>query len=337
MEYRSLGSSGLKVSTVGLGTWLTFGSGLNQDQANATVLRAIELGINLFDTANEYSGGQAEEALGKALSAVPRSSYVVATKVYWPMGDGPNEWGLSRKHITEQAEASLRRLGTDYLDLYQCHRFDPQRPLAETCRAMNDLINAGKILYWGVSEWTAEQIRDTVLLCRDAGWPAPISNQPMYNPLWRAIERRILPVSDVLGLGTLAFSPLAMGVLTGKYTSATDLPQDSRGAGWAYAFFTEEDNWQDMPFFTQATLDAVGRLKPLAESLDASLAQLALAWCLHQPGVTSVLTGSSRLSQLEDNAAAADLQIPPETLDQITTTLADVATLDAPPIPNMES
>src|SRR2546428_6043423 len=181
MRYRKVGRSGLEVSALGLGSWLTLGTSVPQDTATAFIHRAFDLGINFFDTANEYGSGAAEEILGKALSSLPRSSYVVATKVYWPMGEGANQWGLSRKHIFDQCEASLRRLGLDYIDLYQCHRFDTQRPLEEACRAMNDLIRRGRILHWGVSEWNADQILDAILLCRDRGWDPPISNQPQYS------------------------------------------------------------------------------------------------------------------------------------------------------------
>jgi aryl-alcohol dehydrogenase-like predicted oxidoreductase len=188
MRFQPLGRSGLQVSVVALGSWLTYGAAVDKDGAKACIRRAYDLGVNLFDTANEYAGGRAKEVVGMTLSGMTRSSYVLATKVFFPMGEWPTERGLSRKHVFEQLHASLRRLGTDYVDLYQCHRFDARTPVIETCAVMNDLIRAGKILYWGVSEWTPDQIADAVLVCRDHGWEPPISNQPQYSLLYRRIE-----------------------------------------------------------------------------------------------------------------------------------------------------
>jgi voltage-dependent potassium channel beta subunit len=307
MRYQALGRSGLQVSAVALGSWLTYGAAVDKDGAKACIRRAYDLGVNFFDTANEYAAGRAEEVVGTALGAMPRSSYVLATKVFFPMGERPTERGLSRKHVFEQLHASLRRLDADYVDLYQCHRFDPCTPVAETCAVMNDLIRAGKILYWGVSEWAPEQIADAVLVCRDHGWDLPVSNQPQYSLLYRRIESGALPVARALGLGTVVWSPLAMGVLTGKYRSVDDAPAGSR--------LTTDDghflNW----FFRQSTLDAVAALKPVAADAGVTLAQLALAWCLRAEGITSVIVGARTPHQVEDNVAAVDVDVPDEILD----------------------
>jgi voltage-dependent potassium channel beta subunit len=337
MRYRAVGNSGLRVSEIGLGSWLTYGYSVDEDVARECVRRAFDLGIDFFDTANEYASGGAEEMLGGILEAYPRSSYVLASKVYWPMGEGPNEWGLSRKHITDQIDASLRRLRVDYIDLYQCHRFDTQRPLAETCRTMDDLVRRGKILYWGVSEWSAAQIAEAVSLCRREGWDPPVSNQSMYNALWRTVERDVLPVCLTLGLGFFAYSPLALGVMSGKYKSLESAPAGSRASGPPIAFYSEEDRWEDLPFFKPDTLQAVQRLKPLAERAGCTIAQLALAWCLRQPAVSSVITGASRVEQVQDNAAASDLGIDADILEEVSNELSSVADFSAPPMPNMDS
>jgi voltage-dependent potassium channel beta subunit len=336
MRYRKVGQSGLMVSEIGLGSWLTYGASVPDDAARSIVQRAFELGVNFFDTANEYGQGRAEEVLGSILRSFPRSSYVLATKVYWPMGDGPNDWGLSRKHITEQADASLHRLGVDYLDIYQCHRFDTQRPLEETLSTMNDLVHQGKILYWGVSEWSAEQIVTAIEICRREGWERPVSNQPMYNPLHRTIERGVMPVCATLGMGILSFCPLAMGVLTGKYTSVEAVPAGSRAAGPAIAFYSEQDEWKDLPFFQAPVLAAVQRLKPIAEQAKCTMAQLVLAWNLRISAVSSVITGASRPSQIAENAAASGLEIDAATLDEVSAVLAPVADFTAPTMPNMD-
>jgi voltage-dependent potassium channel beta subunit len=307
MRYQALGRSGLQVSAVALGSWLTYGAAVDKDGAKACIRRAHDLGVNFFDTANEYARGRAEEVLGSALADMPRSSYVLATKVCLPMGEWPTERGLSRKHVFEQLHASLRRLDTDYIDLYQCHRPDRHTPVAETCAAMHDLVRAGKILYWGVSEWAPQQIADAVLVCRHRGWDPPISNQPQYSLLYRRIETGALPVARALGLGTVAWSPLAMGVLTGKYRSVEDVPVGTRAASDDSHFL----NW----YFRQSTLDAVASLQPVAEEAGVSLAQLALAWCLRAAGVTSVIAGARTPEQVDDNVAAAGVDIPQEVFD----------------------
>lgn len=317
MEYRRLGRAGLRVSTVSLGSWLTYGGSVEENTATACIRRAHELGVNFFDTANAYARGRSEEVVGAALRGFPRESYVLATKVYFPMGDGPNESGLSRKHVWEQCHASLRRLGVDHIDLYQCHRYDEHTPLEETCRVMDDLIRQGKVLYWGVSEWQADQIAAAVHLCRAEGLHPPTSNQPQYSALYRRIEKRVLPVSAELGVGNVVWSPLAQGILTGKYTSTSDLPEDSRAAGESGSFMRN--------FLRQETLDAVQELRPLAGEAGATIASLSLAWCLRQPAVSSVIVGATKTSHVDDNVAAADLDVPVDVLTRLGDVLAPVS------------
>ena len=317
MEHRRLGRWGLKVSTVGLGSWLTYGESVEEEAATACIKRAYEQGVTFFDTANVYARGRSEEVVGRALADLPRERYVLATKVYFPMGEGPNDRGLSRKHVTEQLHASLRRLGTDYVDLYQCHRYDVETPLEETCATMADLVAAGKVLYWGVSEWSADQIAHAVSLCRAHGWPEPVSNQPQYSALWRGIEERVLPTCDELGLGQVVWSPLAMGILSGKYRSVDDVPPESRAAGSQRTFMRR--------YFTQEVLDAVAEAKAVADEAGVSLSQLALRWCLRQPGVSSVIVGATRTAHVDDNVAAADLEVDPGALERFDALLAPVA------------
>ena len=317
MEYRKLGRWGVRVSTVGLGSWLTYGGSVERDTATACIHRAYELGVNFFDTANSYARGRSEEVVGAALSGYPRSSYVLATKVFFPMGEGPNDGGLSRKHIWEQSRASLARLGVDYIDLYQCHRYDTATPLEETCRTFDDLIRRGDILHWGTSEWSADQIAHAVTLCRTQGWAEPVSNQPQYSALWRAPEQRVLPTCAELGLGNVVWSPLAMGVLTGKYTSVDDVPKDSRAAGSGAKFMGR--------YFNQATLDAVGALGPLAEQAGCSLSQLALGWVLSRQAISSAIVGATKTSHVDDNVAAGELALDADVLARVDETLAPVA------------
>jgi voltage-dependent potassium channel beta subunit len=307
MQYRKLGRWGMQVSTVGLGSWLTYGGSVEAETARDCIWRAYDLGVTFFDTANVYMRGRAEEVMGKALADFDRTSYVLATKVYFDMGDGPNDGGLSRKHVVEQCTASLRRLEADYIDLYQCHRYDDDTPLEETCRVMDDLIRQGKILYWGVSEWNADQIAHAVSLCRSEGWSPPVSNQPQYSALWRSIEKRVLPTSEELGVGNVVWSPLAMGILSGKYTLVDDVPADSRAAGEDAKFMRR--------YFTQEVLDAVQETKAVAEEAGCTLPQLALAWCLRQPFVSSVIVGATKTSHVDDDVGAADLELGDDVID----------------------
>ncbi|MDP8987223.1 MAG: aldo/keto reductase family protein [Actinomycetota bacterium] len=317
MRYRRLGHAGVEVSVVALGSWLTYGGSVEEETAAACIRRAFDQGVNFFDTANVYARGRAEEVVGRTLRELRRDDYVLATKVYFPVGDGPNDSGLSRKHVWEQAHHSLRRLGVDYIDLYQCHRYDAETPLEETCRVMDDLVRAGQILYWGTSEWSADQLRRAVELCRSQGWSAPVSNQPQYSALQRRIETSVLPTSEELGVGNVVWSPLAMGVLTGKYRSADDVPEGSRAAGSGRRFMQE--------WLTQETLDAVAVTGKLAAEAGCTLSQLALAWCLRQPAVSSVIVGATRPEHVDDNVAAADVDLDSEVIERFGEMLAPVA------------
>lgn len=317
MQYRNLGHSGLKLSVIGLGSWLTYGGTVGRDIARTCVLRAWESGVNFIDTANVYAHGAAEEVLGPILKDLKRDALVLATKVYFPMGDSVNERGLSRKHVHDQIHQSLRRLQVEYIDLYQCHRYDVTTPLEETCQMMNDLVRSGKILYWGVSEWNADQLTAAVTLCRAHGWAVPVSNQPQYSALWRRIEHRVLPTCRAYSMGNVVWSPLAMGILTGKYTDAKHPPPGTRASG-QHAEMMED-------YFTQPVLDAVQKLKPLAQRAGCSLSQLALAWCLREPAVTSVIVGATKPEHVDDNVRAGDLHIDASIFEEMNRTLESVA------------
>ncbi|MDB4951466.1 MAG: aldo/keto reductase [Gemmatimonadetes bacterium] len=314
MEYRRLGRSGLKVSEVGLGSWLTYGGAVGSDAARSCIRRAYELGINFFDTANVYRRGAAEQVLGEALAEYPRDSLVVATKVFFPMGDGPNDGGLSRKHIMEQCHASLRRLRTDYVDLYQFHRYDAGVTLDECLHALDDLVTQGKVLYGGVSEWRAPQIEQAVELQERRGWHRLASNQPQYSMLFRDIEAEVIPTSERLGLGQVVWSPLAQGVLTGKYRPDAPPPQGTRATDPTQNMFME-------PLLQRFVLEAVERLRPIAADLGITLPQLALAWVLRQPNVSSAIVGATRVEQVEGNAAASGVKLDAGVLERIDTAL----------------
>lgn len=309
MKTRQLGASGLRVSEISFGSWLTIGSTLDAAAATRLVHCAYDLGVNLFDTADVYASGAAEELLGRALRTISRRHVVIATKCFFPMSDHPNDRGLSRKHIVESVEASLRRLDTDYLDLHQCHRADPHTPIAETVRAYEDLIRQGKLLYWGASEWDASQLEDACRAADDTGGYRPISNQPQYSILRRQIEERVVPVCRAAGIGLLAFSPLAQGVLSGKYRGG-DRPAESRAADSRVNRFMGR-------YLEAQTLERVAQLEPLAAELDISMARLALAWCLRESAVSSVIVGATHTAQLEENCRASGRQLPPEVLDRI--------------------
>jgi voltage-dependent potassium channel beta subunit len=309
MEYRNLGRSGLVVSEVSVGSWLTLGSSVDRNGTRDIVQRAFDLGVNLFDTADVYSNGAGEEALGYAIAGIPRRYLVIATKCFFPMSERPNDRGLSRKHIVESVHDSLRRLGTDYIDLIQCHRYDPNAPVEETVRAFDDLVRQGKVLYWGVSEWRGAQILDA---CRSADAlraVRPISNQPQYNLLRRGIEAEVIPVSRREGVSQIVWSPLAQGALTGKYRGG-QRPAGTRAADSARNVFMAG-------FLEDEALASTDRLAPLAAELGISMAQLALAWCLAEPNVASVITGVTRVAQLEDNVKASGLRLPAEILERI--------------------
>ncbi|MCX7798796.1 MAG: aldo/keto reductase family protein [Fimbriimonadales bacterium] len=309
MEYRRLGRYGIRVSEVSLGGWLTHGRSLDQDATTRVVRRAFELGITTFDTADAYNRGEAERALAKAIDGLRREDLVLATKCYFPMSDNPNDRGLSRKHIFESVHASLRRLNTDYIDLFQFHRFDSESPLDETIRAIDDLVRQGKVLYWGVSEWQASQIAEAVGICRDLNANPPASNQPNYSMLHRWIEADVMPTCARLGLGLVVFSPLAQGILTGKYLPGHEPPAGSRGAD------PSSNMWMGM-LKDQALLKRVQNLKAFAQEHGCTLAQFALAWILRRPEVSSVIVGATRPEQVEENAQASGLRFPAEVFQE---------------------
>ena len=310
MQYRRLGSTGLKVSEISLGSWLTYGNGVEKETAIRTMDEAYGLGINFFDTANVYNRGEAEKVVGEALRNHERSSYVLATKVFFPMGEGPNDGGLSRKHITESLNASLKRLGLDYVDILYCHRFDPDTPLEETLRAFDDLIRQGKVLYAGISEWTAAQIEQAARVSDRWLLNHFVVNQPKYNLLHRHIEQEIIPVSERNGIGQVVFSPLAQGVLTGKYKSADGVPADSRAANSRMNTFIKRELNPD-------ALARVARLSEIAKELGIPLARMALAWILRLDNISSTLVGASKPEQIRENASASGIKLDEDTLDKI--------------------
>ena len=315
MEYRRLGQAGMKVSALSLGGWTTYGE-LVEDQRTVRdiIIRAYDAGINFFDIADIYARGEAERRMGQVFKLLPRHTLVISSKVFWPMSDDVNNRGLSRKHIMESIDASLQRIGTDYLDMYFCHRYDEETPLEETVRAMDDLIHQGKILYWGTSEWTAEQIQAAVDLCEQHGLYKPQVEQPQYNMLVRdKVENEILPTAEANGIGLVVWSPLASGVLTGKYDDA--VPEDSRLAriDWLRQAILEGE---------ESPLPKVRALKPIADDLGVSRAQLALAWTLRKSGVSSAITGATRLAQLESNLQALEVDLTDDVLAAIEAALA---------------
>ncbi len=310
MEYRRLGGSGVKVSEISLGSWLTYGGSVAEEEATACIRRAYELGINFFDTANVYRRGVAEEIVGRALKDFERDSYFLATKVYFPMGEGPNDRGLSRKHVMEQCHASLRRLGVDYVDLYQCHRYDAQTPLEETLRALDDLVRQGKVLYVGVSEWTADQISDALRIAEEMNLDRIVSNQPRYNMIQRKIEAEVIPLSEREGVGQVVFSPLAQGILTGKYRPGEAPERGTRAADPETRRFMRE-------LMNEEVLSAVEKLRAVASEAGLSMSQLALAWVLRLENVSSAIIGASRPGQVEDNAGASGVELSPDVISEI--------------------
>ena len=316
MHYRRLGDAGVKLSEIGLGGWLTFGNALAAERARAVMDRAFDLGINFFDSANAYARGRSEEVWGELLAGRRRDGYVLATKVYFPMNDGPNDRGLSRKHIVEQCSSSLRRLRTDYIDLYQCHRFDAETPLEETVRAMDDLIRQGKVLYWGFSEWTAEQIEQCLRICSEGGYYKPKGSQPQYSLIHRNIERDVMPLCRSAGIGQVVWSPLGQGILTGKYKPGQPLPPDSRAKDDRQNTFMK-DRVHD-----RALLEKVQRLVPVAQEQGISVAQLALAWVLRRDEVTSCIIGASRPEQLDENVEASGIRLEAATTRRVEEILA---------------
>ncbi|NLM85290.1 MAG: aldo/keto reductase [Clostridiales bacterium] len=310
MKYRRLGSTGLLVSEISLGSWLTYGNAVDDKVAIDTIATAYDLGINFFDTANVYNRGAAEIVVGEALRNYARESYVLATKVYFPMSDRPNDSGLSRKHIMESVRASLKRLKLDYVDILYCHRFDPNTPLEETLRAFDDLIAQGKVLYGGISEWTAVQIEQAARIADAKLLRHFVVNQPRYNMLNRSIEEEVIPASERNGIGQVVFSPLAQGVLTGKYLGQKEVPKDSRAANDKMNSFIKG-------YLNPGMEAKVAKLKEIADRLGMPLSRLALAWILRLDNISSALVGASRPSQIEENAKASGVYLDEDTLMDI--------------------
>ena len=322
MKYRYLGNSGLKVSEIAYGNWITHASQVAEDTARACVHAALDAGITTFDTADVYANTEAEAVLGRALEGQRRESLEILTKVYWPTGPGgPNDSGLSRKHIMESAHASLKRLKTDYIDVYQAHRFDYETPLEETLRAFDDLVRQGKVLYVGVSEWTAKQIKKAVAIADELGFDRIISSQPQYSSIYRVIETKVDPTCRKYGIGHVVWSPMAQGVLTGKYLPGQPFPAGSRA--------TTPEGEQFMSWLTNDdTLSAVQNLRPIAESENLTMAQLAVAWVLQNDNVSSAIVGASRPEQVTEAVGASGVTLSDATMQAIESALATVIVTD---------
>jgi aryl-alcohol dehydrogenase-like predicted oxidoreductase len=326
MEYRVLGRSGLQVSEIAYGNWII----RPQEGQDLALKEAIEQGITIFDTADIYGGGLGEELLGKTLSGGRRETVQICTKVYSRTHPGPNGKGLSRKHITDSVHASLRRLRTDYIDLYQAHRYDPQTPLDETLRTFDDLVRQGKVLYIGVSEWTATQIRDALRIAKEMGLERIISNQPQYNMLWRVIEAEVIPACEEGGLSQLAWSPLAQGLLTGRYRPGEPLPRASRAQGPTRSQFAAGGLAEDV-------LTRVSQLAALASDLGITMPQLAIAWVLSNSNVSAAITGASGPEQVKENAATSGIKLDPATLSEIDRILGPAIEKDPGKTPSQPS
>jgi aryl-alcohol dehydrogenase-like predicted oxidoreductase len=321
MQHRRLGRSGLKISEIAYGNWITHGSQVEEDAARACVAAALDEGITTFDTADVYAGARAEEVLGRALTGVRRESVEICTKVYWPTGSGPNDRGLSRKHITESAHGSLRRLRTDHIDLYQAHRYDYETPLEETLRAFEDLVRQGKVLYVGVSEWRAEQISDALRIADQMGFDRIVSNQPQYNMLWRVIEAEVVPLCEKEGIGQIVWSPIAQGVLTGKYEPGSPPPAGSRATDPSGSGFISH-------LLSDDVLTRVQQLVPVAAESGLSLAQLAVAWTLQNPNVCAAIVGATRPEQVRENVKASGVTLDDSVMRRIDDVLAPVIVRD---------
>jgi aryl-alcohol dehydrogenase-like predicted oxidoreductase len=321
MEFRRLGGSGLHISELAYGNWLTHGSQVEEDAATACVRTALDAGITTFDTADVYAETKAESVLGRALAGVRRESYELCTKVYWPTGPGRNDRGLSRKHVIESCHASLRRLQTDYVDLYQAHRYDVETPLEETLRAFDDLVRDGKVLYVGVSEWRADQVAAALTLADEMGFDRIISSQPQYSMLWRVIEAEVLPLCEREGVGQIVWSPLAGGVLTGKYAPGEPVPEGSRATDPTGSQFLRR-------MLTDDVLTAVAQLAPLAADAGLSLAQLSLAWVLQRPGVSAAIIGATRPEQVTENVKAVGVRLDEDLMRRIDDVLDSVVERD---------
>jgi voltage-dependent potassium channel beta subunit len=300
MQYRTLGNSGMKVSVVSFGGWINYGEGkVQEDTAAQSVVKAYESGINFFDLADIYGKGEAEKQMGATLSHYPRHTLVISTKVFWPMSDDINDRGLSRKHIIESITKSLKRLGTDYVDIYFCHRPDPNTPIRETAQTMSELVSQGLVHYWGTSEWSGAQIAEAYAVCERYGWHLPRTEQPQYSLVHREfVEKNVMPVTEPRGVGLVPWSPLGQGMLTGKYDDG--IPDGSR---------FQRETWVVDRYFTPKNVERVKAMKAIAEQVGCTRAQLALAWVLSHPNVSSVITGATRPSQVEENVKAAEVTI----------------------------
>lgn len=308
MQYRNLGKSGLKVSEVALGGWVTYGHTIHeQEQVKAIVREAYDAGINFFDQADVYARGKSEELMGAALKEYPRHTLVLSSKVYWPMSDDVNDRGLSRKHVLHSIDASLQRLGTDHLDIYFAHRYDPDVPMEEIVMAFDQVVRSGRALYWGTSEWPAARIAQAVEFAKAHGLHAPVTEQPQYSMLYRErVEKEILPYTEGAGVGLVVWSPLAMGMLTGKYDEG--MPEGAR--------LSENENWAKN-YVTEANRQRVREMKTIADDLGLTRAQLALAWILRQGGVSSVITGATRPEQVQGNVGAAGVVLSEDVLERL--------------------
>jgi aryl-alcohol dehydrogenase-like predicted oxidoreductase len=321
MKTNRLGSSGFKISRIIYGNWLTHGSQIEQDMATTCVKQALDLGITSFDTADVYAMTKAEEVLGNALKGQRRENLEIFTKVFWPTGPGANDRGLSRKHIVESCNNSLKRLGIDYIDLYQAHRYDYETPIEETVEAFDYLVSSGKVLYLGVSEWRVEEIAGFLAVADSKLKTRLVSNQPQYSILWRVIEEEILPYSIAEGIGQIVWSPLAQGVLTGKYKVGQDPPKDSRATDPTGSNFLSG-------FLRKEVLEAVEKLEPIAKDCDATMAQLSLAWVLNHEGISGAIVGATRPEQLVENVKAIDIKITDEVMKRIDEAVKDVVISD---------
>ena len=321
MEYRHLGRSGLKISEIAYGNWITHGSQVEEEAARACVAAALDEGVTTFDTADVYAATRAEEVLGRALHGQRRESLEIFTKLYWPVGPGANDRGLSRKHIVESIHGSLRRLRTDYVDLYQAHRYDHETPLEETLRAFDDLVRQGKVLYVGVSEWRAEQIADALRIAGEMGFDRIVSNQPQYNMLWRVIEAEVVPLCEKEGIGQVVFSPIAQGILTGKYLPGSAPPAGSRATDPSGSRFIRG-------YLTDDLLTRVQQLKPIADEAGLTLAQLAVAWVLQNPNVAAAIVGATRPEQVRENVRASGVRLDPGLMARIDAALGPVVVTD---------
>lgn len=319
MEFRKLGATGLYVSELTYGNWITHGSQVESEMAIKCVKAALDEGITTFDTADVYAGTRAETVLGKALKGVKRESYELFTKVYWPTGSGKNERGLSRKHIMESVHASLKRLGTDHIDLYQAHRFDFETPLEETLSTFDDLVRSGKVMYIGFSEWTASQISDALKIQKERGYTRFVSSQPQYSMLWRVIEKEVVPLSEREGISQIVWSPMAQGVLSGKYKPGVKPPKGSRA--------TDKKGGANMisRWMKEEILTAVQKLEPIAKQVDLTMAQLALAWVLQNKNVASAIVGATKPSQIKENVKAVGVKLEPSVMKAIDEVIGNLA------------